>query len=243
LPSPEAQAASLDLLEKFDGYAPTRNILRTLSEERREWSGYPMPLEDLPLTVEPTYPRAAEIMAAFRKPVVDDPEYAGAKIRNTFWSWRWRCDITVWERNGKIEFGRGGFGTQVAEILSTLGAADAWGVEQEAAAVQTLATLLPHRNFKQYMLTGMFLEKSRRSGTYYLFRRLRPTLAISFKHSSPRVLCALCMHPIGYYSGSWAGAMCPTDDVLAHLMLMRGDEVMFWRRSNQHPAWRKEAGI
>lgn len=30
---------------------------------------------------------------------------------------------------------------------------------------------------------------------------------------------------------------------VAHLMLMRGDEVMFWRRSNQHAPWRPEAGL
>jgi hypothetical protein len=37
--------------------------------------------------------------------------------------------------------------------------------------------------------------------------------------------------------------MCPTDDVIAHLQLMRGDERMFWKRSNQHPSWRPEAGL
>ena len=42
---------------------------------------------------------------------------------------------------------------------------------------------------------------------------------------------------------SWAGAMCPTDDVLAHLMLMRGDEAMFWRRANQHAAIDPLAGL
>jgi hypothetical protein len=37
--------------------------------------------------------------------------------------------------------------------------------------------------------------------------------------------------------------MCPTDDVIAHLALMRGDEAMFWRRCNQHPPYRPEAGL
>jgi hypothetical protein len=37
--------------------------------------------------------------------------------------------------------------------------------------------------------------------------------------------------------------MVPTDDVIAHLMLMRGDEHMFWRRCNQHQPWTKEAGV
>ena len=91
----------------------------------------------------------------------------------------------------------------------------------------------------------MFLEKSERSGVTYLFRKLRPTVALRPCRDGDgmRVLAALCLHPIGYYDGSWAGAMCPTDDVVAHLMLMRGDEVMFWRRSNQHPADRPEAGL
>ena len=94
---------------------------------------------------------------------------------------------------------------------------------------------------KQYLLTGMFLETSKRSGVHYLFRRLRPTVAIS--PSSTKILCTLCLHPIGYYAESWAGAMCPTDDVVAHLMLMRADEPMFWRRANQHAPWRPEAGL
>lgn len=32
-------------------------------------------------------------------------------------------------------------------------------------------------------------------------------------------------------------------DVIAHLALMRGDEHMFWKRSNQHPPYRPEAGL
>lgn len=37
--------------------------------------------------------------------------------------------------------------------------------------------------------------------------------------------------------------MTPTDDVIAHLTLMRGDEPMFWRRANQHGPDRPEAGL
>jgi hypothetical protein len=58
-----------------------------------------------------------------------------------------------------------------------------------------------------------------------------------------RFLAALCLHPIGYYEDSWAGVMAPTDDVVAHLMLCRGDEHMFWRRANQHASWEQQAGI
>ena len=109
--------------------------------------------------------------------------------------------------------------------------------------MQTLGTMLQHRAFKHYLLTGMFLETSARSGVTYLFRRLRPTIAITTKTGDARVLATLCMHPIGYYEETWAGAMTPTDDVIAHLALMRGDERLFWSRCNQHPAWAPQSGI
>jgi hypothetical protein len=31
--------------------------------------------------------------------------------------------------------------------------------------------------------------------------------------------------------------------VVAHLMLMRGDEHLFWRKANQHPPYQPEAGM
>lgn len=94
-------------------------------------------------------------------------------------------------------------------------------------------------------MTGMFGEFSPRSKLTYIFRRLRPTVVLDTRSDpeSVRVRCCLCMHPIAYYEDTFAGAMTPTDDVIAHLMLMRGDEPMLWRRSNQHPAWHPNAGL
>ena len=40
---------------------------------------------------------------------------------------------------------------------------------------------------------------------------------------------------IGYYGNTWAGVMCPTDEVIAHLLMMRGSEEKFWANANQHP--------
>ena len=79
----------------------------------------------------------------------------------------------------------------------------------------------------------------------YLFRRLRPTLALRFNAADGRIrlLAALCLHPVGYYERSWAGAMTPTDDVIAHLLLMRGCEAKFWARAEQHPDWDPAAGL
>lgn len=207
-----------------------------------------MPLDGMPLIVEPKYPKAKELMKIGRKPGAEEEEN-GAKIRNIFWSWRWRCDVLIWEKDGKIEWGKVPNIHGLGHALSTLGASDAWGIKQEAQAVQTLAGLVSHRAFKQYVLTGSFMETSKRSGVTYLFRRLRPTVAITNRGKRgkagdhTRILCALCLHPIAYYESSWAGAMVPTDDVIAHLMLMRGDEPLFWKRANQHPPYRSEAGL
>ena len=232
-----------------------RNGLRLLAADRGEWAGIPMVLQGQPMTIEPTYPRAEALMAigstkALVAAAAEEDAINGVitpkretKIRNRFWSWRWRCDVLIWEEGGKILWGPTGDVNQMGLLLDTLGASDAWGIEQEGNAINLLGTLLRHRQFKQYLLTGSFLEKSERSGVSYMFRRLRPTLALSGQTGTMRALCALCLHPIGYYDGTWAGAMCPTDEVIAHLMLMRGDEHMFWRRSNQHPPFSRLAGI
>ncbi len=235
------------LFNQLDTLADFRYALKIVAEDKGEWAGIPMPLKGMELVIEPTYPNAEALMAVTKSAAVvddsirSDPTF---KFRNSFWSITRRRNVYVWEIGGRVEWGVDPPGTsQVAFLLSTLEAADAWGIEQEANAMTTLGTLVNHRLFKQYCLTGMFLESSKRSGVHYLFRRLRPTLALSTKRGYLYSLAALCLHPIAYYDDSWAGAMCPTDDVIAHLMLMRGDEHMLWRRANQHPIWVPQAGV
>jgi hypothetical protein len=230
-------------LERFDGFAPLRNGLRRVAALSEQWAGIPMPMDGQQLIIEPKFSKAAELSAIGKKdeePLLDD-----VKMRNAWWSDRLRAEILIWEEDGKIVWGKIGRPHHIDLDLQTLGCMDAWGVEQESNAVQLLASLLRHRQLKQYLLTGMFLETSQRSGVTYLFRRLKPTVAIDARNQAgaARILCALCMHPIGYYSGSWAGAMCPTDDIIAMLVLMRGDEHMFWKRANQHAPNRPEAGL
>lgn len=201
-------------------------------------------MSDQPLVIEPTYPHAKILESIGRNPERVEPhEYDDATVRNSFWSTRWRCEIIVCEHKGRIVWVKSRQHRADLEI-GTIGASYAWGIEQEATAGRLLATLVKHHTFKQYMLTGMFMETSKRSGVTYVFRKLRPTLAIVARGAERmRVLAALCMHPIGYYQGTWGGAMCPTDDVIAHLMLMRGDERRYWARSNQHPAHAPQAGL
>lgn len=134
--------------------------------------------------------------------------------------------------------------------LSTLGASDAWSLDAETNAIEKLASHVSARQLRHYLLTGSFLETSRRSGLTYVLRRLRPTVAMTPRwpwyrpdRDSMRVLAVLCLHPIGYYGRSWAGCMAPTDDVIAHLLYLRGDEAGFWRAANQHDPAEPEAGL
>lgn len=217
--------------------------MRQIADEKGDWAGIPMPLDDQRLVIEPTHPYAA--LAQIGEPAEIDNQGWTAGPR--FHSHRWRADVQIVRSpEGKAAKYIVPAVHSITQALQTLGASDAWGIEQEQKALQLLGTMIRHRAFKHYLLTGMFLEKSERSGVTYIFRRLRPTVALrpGARETDPmRILCALCMHPIAYYADSWAGAMCPTDDVIAHLALMRGDEVAFWKRCNQHPPHRPEAGL
>jgi hypothetical protein len=229
-------------LERVAG--EVRNALREAAVLSDQWAGIPLPIADLPLVIEPRYLYAA----ALSREESDSTDNAGAEdciLRNRFYSTRKRRDVVIWtEPDGSIQWGfHGGGGHHLTQDLLTMSACVAWGAEQETRAQQTLSKVLPKHAYQAYLMTGMFLEQSARSGVYYIFRRLRPTVAVSDRTGRLKILAVLCAHPIGYYAGTWAGAMCPTDDVLAHLMLMRADEVMYWRRCNQHPPYRPEAGV
>lgn len=240
---------------KPDGLEDYRAALRYVTELCGDWAGIPMFVPDLPLEIEETYRYAEmidELQAATRAKTADSSyesndsllkrayaaEHTELELRNQFWSWRKRCWISVWEFDGKI-FHTKGSRSHVEMLMQTIFASVVWGVEEENMAVQRLSKLLPYRHFKCYLLTGMFFENSKRSGVLYIFRRLRPTIAVR----DNRILCTLCMHPVGYYKDSWGGVMPPTDDVIAALLMMRGDEHMFWRRSNQHPPEVIQSGI
>ena len=233
---------STDQLETYDTHAGLRHVLAAIAAEKDEWAGIPMPLTDQPIVIEKTYPRAEELAQIGQKPPEAD-DWAGVEKRGAWWSTHKRGEIRIWRDQGKLQWGYRAGVNHFEHDLRTLGCSDAWGIAQEKNALQLLATLVPHRTFRQYLLCGMFLETSARSQITYVFRRSRPTVAVSSRTGSLRILCTLCLHPIAYYAGSWAGAMCPTDDLIAHLVLMRGDEHLYWRRSNQHPAYRPEAGL
>lgn len=227
----------------MDKFSTLRDKLQEVAADREEWAGFPMPLEGERLIIEPSYPYA-EALSTINADK-SDPNDRDWQVRNTFWSTRHRCDVVIFqEANGKIT--RAYLHRRSLDLeMRTMACSEAWGIEQEQRALQLLGTMLNHLMFKRYLLTGMFMETSKRSGVTYIFRRLRPTVALMSNHERGfvKILCALCMHNIGFYQDSFAGAMCPSDEIIAHLSMMRGDEKLLWRRANQHAPHRPEAGL
>lgn len=227
----------------------SRNVSRLLAERDGEWSGLPIPIEEHTLTIESKNPwrdKVAELERSLypQREAEDD----GVTLVNAWYSRSRRCQVRVWrEAGGRVCWDHSDYDTTIKgmAVWGTIAASQVWNFEAECTAVDKLATLVTPHLFESYVMTGMLLETSRRSAVTYVFRRCKPTLALRparvGDHMS--IIAALCLHPIGYYEGTWAGSMVPTDELIAHLLLMRGDEPLYWRRANQHPAWSPLAGI
>lgn len=220
-----------------------------LAESRGEWAGYPVPIEDKALIVEPRHPLFKSMNGRSLNPKAERPSERH-KILNT-WHSTWRgfpiCVHVVQREDGKsiayVSMDNSP-GARLKMLLDTLAPAHVWRIEAERTAMGKLQTLITDTAFRYYELCGFFLETSQRSQVTYVFRRGRPTLALRPTRSGDMTcIAALCLHPIAYYEGTFSGAMVPTDEVISHLTLMRGDECMYWRKANQHPIARIQSGI
>lgn len=220
------------------------------AKEKCEWAGFPIPVKGLRLTIAEGYPfkEAIEHFQFGPSLHVDTTETCKEEFDypvNQFYSTVKGTDVVVIRKpNGHSTYGIV-HKNRVVMWFNTLDASFVWPVEAETKAMTKLLELIGAHRFQMYVLTGTFLETSKRSGIVYMFRKLRPTIAITPHHPDGdlRVLCGLCLHPLGYYQESHAGAMVPTDDVIAHLVLMRGDEHRLWKQATQHAPYRHECGL
>lgn len=118
----------------------------------------------------------------------------------------------------------------------------------EEKALKKLRSLISPELYETYILTGTLLEEGK-SGVMYYIRKSRPTLAWrivpheSANGTRAHGLAALCMHPGGYFSRTWTGFLPPTDEVVAHLLLIRHSEHRYWKVCHQHPIDDVEAGL
>lgn len=227
-----------------------------------EWQGVPVPLADLRMRLCEGHPlaekmaQAEAILASSEQRVFTCTESDMDDVLiNQWFSYRRHARVFIVR---SLSTGRYRAVLEPVSVdqsmrrltfwLTTIGATDAWRMEAEARAIEKLGRMITERQMRHYVMTGSFLETSKRSRVTYLFRRLRPTVAMTPRGRNAqddrmRCLAVLCLHPVGYYQDTWGGCMVPTDDVIAHLLLMRGDEPGFWRQANQHPAWAPEAGL
>ena len=217
--------------------------LQAWSETKSEWAGFPMLVEGFPLVLEPRYPYQLRMEKKPDPPGPGEESSAGYEVVNSWFNARLGTTIQVLRKDDNIRAGIVVGVNKLTMLIGTLGASQAWLPAAEMKAQQKLAALITEWAMQCYLMTGMFLERSKRSGVTYLFRRLRPTIAMSAGHNEMKGLCALCRHSIGYYEGTHAGAMTPTDDVIAALVWMRGDEHKFWQGCNQHPLHYPQAAV
>jgi hypothetical protein len=248
-------------------FEQVRKGLELASLFKHEWQGIPVPIPEQPLVLHDRHPMAD----AFRKidgmsmevlvggPDLNDKEYTDERIINHWYSRKLNADVYVCKatrREGPPRYfavkWRRAPDRSMERLdlwLTTIGATDAWDLEAEGRARVKLKGLLSERQWRHYDLTGTFLETSPRSGLTYLFRRSRPTIALTPRWpeggrcDTMKCLAVLCMHPVGYYQQTWAGCMVPSDDVIAHLLFMRGDEANYWKNCIQHEPSDPAAGL
>lgn len=135
--------------------------------------------------------------------------------------------------------------TRFEMIVETMGARlGAVTARAEATAMMNLADRLTVPQADSYVLNGCFIESSKRSNCKYILRKGLPTIALGLSLTGDmKFLAALCLHPLSFFEDTWCGSMAPSDEVLAHLLLMRADEHRYWKECIQHPVWDPRSGI
>jgi hypothetical protein len=218
-----------------------RQIFGSEAKRRGDYAGIPMPTSEAALVVSPRMPwhdrlhgyRLESDDVPGQQSKGEDPGDGVLSYTNSWYDHRNGRMVYVMQENGRAVHGfdyRDVPGARLGMMLNCMGISQTMDINAERKAMELLRSLIKPHLADGYEMTGVFLETSKRSGVTYVFRRLGTTIALR----GSRILAALCLHPIAFYDGLPMGAMVPTDDVIAHLLMMRGDEVAFWKKSNQH---------
>jgi hypothetical protein len=198
---------------------------------------------------------AARGMRESKEPKAEKGDAPGEYVRHwaTSRPWRGRMGTVVVYRDHQTGKLKKAFAAQpphwamhLSTTLETIAMLRSYGVlEAEEKARERLRSEISEEQWREYVLSDSFFEIGK-SGVEYILRRNRPTIAMrrsSVNTSRGKPLCTLCLHPIAYYTGTWAGSLPPSDEVLSHLLMIRADEHLFWRKANQHPLSDLMSGI
>lgn len=243
-----------------------REMDRKALIERGIFHGIPIGLGTFEVAVSPQNKFLCELVELYEREVLkkdapkhategeEEPEFVNSWRLSR--PWRGRCgQVSIWKKkvedNGKIRHvyfkmfkpeiewvRRLDMSAETFKIRTSITLFDA-----EIEAQRKLKTLVDKTQWVSYVLTDTILEEGK-SGVTYLLRKNRPTIALR-QPPKGRVtpLAALCLHPLAWYPGSWAGAMPPSDEVIAHLLLIRADEHYYWRKANQIPLQEVVSGV
>lgn len=136
---------------------------------------------------------------------------------------------------------------KVAILIRTIEAnAYAHSIQAERNAHKLLRKHISKQQWLDYFISGMFWEVSN-SGKLYIFRRGFPTIACDLSRLDEKYIVTpvhtLCMHAGVYTIGTFAGGMCPTDDVITHLLMMRTDEENYIASCTLHKFDEPQSGV
>lgn len=110
-------------------------------------------------------------------------------------------------------------------------------IEAETRAHGLLKSILDSDElYNMYLLHGCIIHRS--SDTIYVIRKGFPTLVFKAVDvegvEHVKFVGGLCAHIEATAQGMFAGSHCQTDDVIAHLLLLRSNETAFWEQANFH---------
>lgn len=234
-----------------------QNAVGALCDERGWIYGCPIPSMGAQhlrqLTIAKGVPGREHFLKMQREMSKDDPTRVHACSVSDVDEETW---FRLWERSGeRILIGRdsqGHFTVRESHakrrlkflldsITTRIGAVTS---DSEWTAMEKLMKNLNDTQWESYVLNGAFCETSPRSQVRYLLRKGLPTIAFGTRDKEDlRFLAALCLHPLAYYTDTWCGSMTPSDEVLAHLLMIRADEYRFWKKAFQHSLDDPASGI
>jgi len=99
-------------------------------------------------------------------------------------------------------------GGQVGVYHSDIGCRRCLAGRGRGKGSEKLATVIPADAFELYVLTAIFLKSATQSADVPLPQR-PSDIALRQDEEVNYALCALCLHPIGYYGDTWARCHVP----------------------------------